>query len=519
MREEAKAKAAAATTVPSAFSSAFSSLPPSLTPLQRRLLQPQQPTHDLSAYGGGGRKDRVAAARLLAVEAELSLRKKQREEGGEEEENSRRPRRRKRGDNSSSSSSSSLPAPLLPPRPPSLPSERSYVAICVVLRDQNEDLPEFVAWHAALGVKTFYLYDDRSAVPVTPELATSLLPSPSSSSSPSASASSSLSPSSVAVHVTRLTEEQVRAHPGKRPQLAAYDDCALSRRDSHSWLAFLDLDEFVTIEEEEEETDREAHGKESGSKEKIGGKEEKAKKKKLPSLPLLLSRFEAANAAAVLLHWRVFGSSGRNASKTLNSTTSEAFTSCLGSHEMESAHVKTIARTALLDVAEPCLGPHHFSFWDLKGAVDELERQEEEPEMEEEEEKELLQPEEEEQEEVRGEEGASKKKQREISLALSASAPYPVDVCGKRLDGPVAIDFETAKPPFAPAFLAHYAIKSREDYSKKMERGSAMGNRKTWEYFDSVESRVEKDESGEECLGAKRLAGKMREAGVLALPG
>lgn len=44
-----------------------------------------------------------------------------------------------------------------------------------------------------------------------------------------------------------------------------------------------------------------------------------------------------------------------------------------------------------------------------------------------------------------------------------------------------------------------------------------MGNRKSWEFFESVDSRAE-ERGGGECLGAKRLALKMREAGVLVSP-
>jgi hypothetical protein len=35
--------------------------------------------------------------------------------------------------------------------------------------------------------------------------------------------------------------------------------------------------------------------------------------------------------------------------------------------------------------------------------------------------------------------------------------------------------------------LYHFVTKSREDYQEKMRRGSAMGNRKAWEYFDTIE--------------------------------
>ena len=339
----------------------------------------------------------------------------------------------------------------------------------------------------------------------------------------------------------------MRAHPARAAQMAAYDDCALSRRGSHSWLAFLDVDEFVTISDDDDgdaeifgggggETD-DAVTLLSSSSSSAGSKKAAAaannnnnnnnnnnSKLLLPSLPALLSRFEAANAAAVLLHWRVFGSSGRSSSKPPNLSTPEAFTSCLGPRERENAHVKTIARTDYLDVAEPCLGPHHFSFWDLGAAVDELEKRQVEGEEDDDAE----------------EEGGEAEKEESLpwwasttDLVLSPSAPYPVDVRGRRLDGPVAADFESATPPFSPAFLAHYAIKSREDYRKKMERGSAMGNRKTWEFFEGVDSRAKEEEEereeeegggkgggkgGGECREARRLARKMREAGVLAFP-
>ena len=54
-----------------------------------------------------------------------------------------------------------------------------------------------------------------------------------------------------------------------------------------------------------------------------------------------------------------------------------------------------------------------------------------------------------------------------------------------------------------------------------MARGSAMGNRKTWEFFDGVDARAveDRDGGGNGCLGAARLARRMREAGALVLPG
>jgi hypothetical protein len=105
--------------------------------------------------------------------------------------------------------------------------------------------------------------------------------------------------------------------------------------------------------------------------------------------------------------------------------------------------VRTIASTRLLDVAEPCLGPHHFSYWDLEGAADAAEE-------------------------------AQKRQSEGIALYSSFSPrpqPFAVVVTGSRIDSPLArasLDGAPPKVPHFPAFLSHDVLKSKEEYQAKM---------------------------------------------------
>ena len=61
-------------------------------------------------------------------------------------------------------SSPSSPAELIQRSP-----GQAYIAICLIVRDQNEDLREWVMYHQAIGVEKFYIFDDNSSVPVAEE--------------------------------------------------------------------------------------------------------------------------------------------------------------------------------------------------------------------------------------------------------------------------------------------------------------------------------------------------------------
>jgi len=58
------------------------------------------------------------------------------------------------------------------PAPPPVPAEKiirdpgqAYLAMCLGVKDQNEDLREWIRYHQSLGVGKFYVFDDSSIVP------------------------------------------------------------------------------------------------------------------------------------------------------------------------------------------------------------------------------------------------------------------------------------------------------------------------------------------------------------------
>ena len=42
----------------------------------------------------------------------------------------------------------------------------AYLSMCLVTRDQNEDLREWIEYHMRLGAGKFYVFDDNSKEPV-----------------------------------------------------------------------------------------------------------------------------------------------------------------------------------------------------------------------------------------------------------------------------------------------------------------------------------------------------------------
>ena len=49
-------------------------------------------------------------------------------------------------------------------------AEEAYLAVCLGVKDQNEDLREWIEYHRSIGVGKFYVFDDNSTVPAAAEL-------------------------------------------------------------------------------------------------------------------------------------------------------------------------------------------------------------------------------------------------------------------------------------------------------------------------------------------------------------
>ncbi|KAK7970351.1 hypothetical protein PG996_001218 [Apiospora saccharicola] len=102
-----------------------------------------------------------------------------------------------------------------------------YVAICLAVRDQGPDLPEFLQHHYYnIGVRRFYLMDDGSRPPL----------------------STLGADGANGVPAEALTfvyyDESARVHD---MQHKVYNDCVHVWGANHTWMAFIDADEFLDV--------------------------------------------------------------------------------------------------------------------------------------------------------------------------------------------------------------------------------------------------------------------------------
>ncbi|KAK8138265.1 hypothetical protein PG984_001645 [Apiospora sp. TS-2023a] len=106
-------------------------------------------------------------------------------------------------------------------------SRDEYVAICLAVRDQGPDLPEFLQHHYYnIGVRRFYLMDDGSRPPL----------------------SALGADGAYGVPAEALTfvyyDESARVHD---MQHKVYNDCVHVWGANHTWMAFIDADEFLDV--------------------------------------------------------------------------------------------------------------------------------------------------------------------------------------------------------------------------------------------------------------------------------
>ena len=106
-----------------------------------------------------------------------------------------------------------------------LSPKEEYFSLCVAAKDQAQDLPEFLSHHYHhMNVSRFYIMDDRSDPPLEtfdyPEIPRS------------------------ALTFNHYTE--ARGEWGQM-QLWIYEECMFHYRANHTWMGFIDVDEFLEI--------------------------------------------------------------------------------------------------------------------------------------------------------------------------------------------------------------------------------------------------------------------------------
>lgn len=177
-----------------------------------------------------------------------------------------------------------------------------YASICAIAKDEDVSLKEWALFHLATGFEHFYIYDNGSKKPISELLA------------------DYVANGLVTVIDFPLQEKQ---------QLSAYYHCLQCFSNDSVWIAFIDIDEFITPLKNSDIKDFLDDYREFGG---IG------------------------------IHWNMFGSNGyikRPCGRVI-----ENYTQSLGIN----AHIKSIIQTQFVT---HCLSPHHFAFKDHYYCVNE----------------------------------------------------------------------------------------------------------------------------------------------------
>ncbi|PSC75223.1 hypothetical protein C2E20_2025 [Micractinium conductrix] len=200
------------------------------------------------------------------------------------------------------------------------PPRGGYLAGCLVVKDQHEDLPDWLDYHAWLGFSHFYVMDDGSDPPLDKLLKPYIRLSGHGRARRGLVTHRRLGNAThLAADIASRTCQSIELHAR---QVMAYSLCLHTYGHRHRFMSFFDADEYLVIRGG-------AHCEVTSS---VDG---------TPDLPPLLRDYEGYGALAVT--WRMFGSNGH---LTRQPHVLSAYTSCLDAKALVNSHIKTIANTA-----------------------------------------------------------------------------------------------------------------------------------------------------------------------------
>ena len=190
--------------------------------------------------------------------------------------------------------------------------DEEYIAFCMAVKDQSQDLPEFLIHHYYnIGIRRFYIMDDGSNPPLSSVL------------------DYGIPNSAITFHYYNASDR------APLMQLNIYNQCNEWYGKNHTWIAYFDPDEFLEIISPHE------------------------------SLLSILKGFEKNDAIGAFgTNWRIHTSS--NLDRRPKSAR-KGFTTCIYDDEenngeaSDNKHVKSIVRTSKYESA---FNPHKFTLKD-----------------------------------------------------------------------------------------------------------------------------------------------------------
>ena len=196
-----------------------------------------------------------------------------------------------------------LPRLILPP-----PRNETAV-ICMIAKEEEAYIEEWTDYHLGIGFDSIFVYDNSDI----PE-------------------GGILQQWGKERHEYYGDPVFVKHYPGKSMQYSAYEDCANHAIElNHTWIAFIDGDEFIVIKD----------------------------RQKYPHIVDMLQEYVPSGELTVW--WRIFGSSNRMTYEPIPVT--KRFQYRVEDNYRMNHQFKSIARAADLDLKnQPISSPHHFPY-------------------------------------------------------------------------------------------------------------------------------------------------------------
>lgn len=130
-----------------------------------------------------------------------------------------------------------------------------YVSLCLIIRDDHDYIEEWINYHRSVGVKHFYITDNKSQPPLESKL----------------------------INYIKAGLVTYNYDTRDHPQLNVYNECIHKHRHNSTWIGFLDSDEFLVL-------------------------------KKHRQLKDFLKEYEPFGAVSIA--WKLFGSNGHRAKQS-----------------------------------------------------------------------------------------------------------------------------------------------------------------------------------------------------------
>ncbi len=259
---------------------------------------------------------------------------------------------------------------------PKVKKKKFYVSFCAIFKDEAKYLREWIEFHKIVGVEHFYLYNNFS------------------------------NDNYLEILQPYIDQGVVTLNdwPIKQGQMSAYYDCLEKKSQESSWIGFIDIDEFVVPDV-------------------------------VHSICEVLRPFEK-NRAAVLLYWKIFGSSGK-VKRDENQLVTESF---------------TVAWPKLIDIGKCFLNTNYVFAKDDK---------------------------------------------RNNAMHLFWGKYKQITIPPANVFGEFIIDdFHKMKNERLPAHINHYFTKSFDEYLEKKKRGDAFfeKNPRDLDYFYGHEMKCQMDD-------------------------